>query len=129
MKTERLGCILFILNWTRMSGCKGGQWYFQHTILNILAHVWVLYEYLITIIPVYLCSVTFVLISVNIYIYIFIYAELYSKVELNRRSELNDSCSKFKGKIEGKKSSSEICVVPLKCTFMLLDLVMSSKCA
>lgn len=38
------------------------------------------YEYLITIIPVYLCSVTFVLISVNIYIY----AELYSKVELNR---------------------------------------------
>lgn len=75
-----------------------------------------LYEYLITIIPVYLCSVTFVLISVNIYIY----AELYSKVELNRRSELNDSCSKFKGNIENKKSSSEICVVPIKCTFMLL---------
>lgn len=75
-------------------GIKGGQWYFQHTILNILAHVWVLYEYLITIIPVYLCSATFVLISVNICIY----AELYSKLELNRWSELNDSCSKFKGK-------------------------------
>lgn len=71
---------LFIYNENRMAGLhfiyielnqddemKGGQWYFQHTILNILAHVWVLYEYLITIIPVYLCSVTFVLISVNIY--------------------------------------------------------------
>lgn len=50
------------------NGMKGGQWYFQHTILNILAHC-ECYEYLITIIPVYLCSVTFVLISVNIYIY------------------------------------------------------------